>query len=88
MGYTAPVILKLNTPEYGVLEAELSDGKIYRSDLRSFEKVYCYPQDLKGWEKVSVGEHGINAVWASRFEVHSDQIIATALEVKNTEQTA
>ena len=88
MGYTAPIILKLSTHEYGVLIADLSDGKTYRSDLKSFKDVYCFPQDVEEWKKVSIGEYGMYAIWASCFEVHSDQIITSAVEIKNSEQTA
>ena len=41
MGAATTVILKVETPDYGKVTIEASDGLRYFADLTSFSKVYC-----------------------------------------------
>lgn len=82
MGAPTPVILKVETPEYKKLVIEGSDGNRYFTDLSSFLKVYCFPGDKSEWDKVSTDSYGLSLVWASRFEVHMDQVVALAYKTE------
>jgi hypothetical protein len=61
---------------------EASDGRRYEADLSSFCGVYCFPRDADEWSQVSIDSYGLGLVWASRFEVHVDQIIGLAGHVE------
>lgn len=80
MDKTTPVIRKIYTPAYKKLIIETSDNHRYESDLSSLSKVYCFPKNQKEWEKCSIDSYGLGIIWASRFEVHVDQVIGLSLK--------
>jgi hypothetical protein len=88
MGATAPLIARVETPEYGRVIINASDGKRYHADLSSFSRVYCYPKSREAWQAVGIDGWGLALVWTSRFEVHVDQILALADRVDVTLQSA
>lgn len=88
MGTPATVILKVETPEYGHVVIQASDGMRYQTDLNSFSPVYCFPKTREQWDEVSQDVSGLALVWTSRFEVHVDQVIALANRVERSRQTA
>ena len=88
MGSTAPVILRVETPAYGRVVVEASDGVRYHADLSSFARVHCYPRDEATWGQVSPDSYGLGLVWASRFEVHIDQVIGLAVRTEPIERSA
>lgn len=57
---------------------ETSDGFRYEADLSPFSEVYCFPRDQAEWSKVNIDSYGLDLIWASRFEVHVDQVIGLA----------
>lgn len=61
------------------LEIEASDGKKYIADLSRFNSVSCFPKSQSEWENVGITTYGFNLTWASRFEVHIDQVIDTSI---------
>jgi hypothetical protein len=64
-----------------LLQIDASDGNRYEADLSSFAAVYCFPRDPDAWSRVSIDSHGLGLIWASRFEVHVDQIVGLATHV-------
>lgn len=88
MGGPTPVIRDVQAPDYGKVVVETSDGKRYHSDLASFAKVYCFPQDKTAWSKVSIDSYGLGLIWASRFEVHVDQVIGLAFKIEDAQRSA
>jgi hypothetical protein len=88
MGTAAPVILRVETPAYGRIIVEASDGVRYYADLSAFERVYCYPRDEVTWKQVSPDSYGLGLVWTTRFEVHIDQIIGLAERREPVERSA
>ncbi len=78
MDTPTPVILRVGTPAYGCVVIETADGMRYESDLSSFASVYCFPKTLNEWNAVAQDGAGLALVWASRFEVHVDQVIGLA----------
>jgi hypothetical protein len=88
MGASAPVILSVTTSEYGRVAIEASDGMRYVADLASLSSVYCYPATKADWDSVAIDSYGLALVWASRFEVHVDQIVALATRSEPIERTA
>jgi hypothetical protein len=54
----------------------------------SLATVHCFPQDKAAWSKVSVDGYGLGLIWASRFEVHVDQVIGLAYKVEDINRTA
>jgi hypothetical protein len=88
MDTPAPVILRVGTPEYACVVVETSDGMRYETDLGSFAPVYCFPRTLEGWGAVTQDASGLALVWASRFEVHVDQVIALARRAERCKRTA
>jgi len=78
MGTPAPLIRSVTTPAYMRVLIEASDGRRYEADLSPFASVYCFPRDAEGWSKVSIDSYGLGLVWASRFEVHVDQVLGLA----------
>jgi hypothetical protein len=88
MGAPAPLIRSVTTPAYGWVSIEASDGHRYDADLTSFSTVYCFPRDAGEWSRVSVDAHGLALVWASRFEVHVDQVIGLATHVERIGSTS
>jgi hypothetical protein len=76
------------TPAYPWVSVEASDGNGYEADLSSFSSVYCFPPDATEWSRVSIDSHGLALVWASRFEVHVDQIIGLAVRVQRVTTAA
>ncbi len=79
MDNTPPIILNVATPEFGRVRVACSDGLTYDADLSSFSRVYCYPTNFEQWKKVSIDSYGLGLIWSSRFEVHVDQIIGSAI---------
>ncbi|MBL6991097.1 MAG: hypothetical protein ISR65_15025 [Bacteriovoracaceae bacterium] len=61
------------------IEIIASNGIRYISDLKEYSSIKCFPTSQKDWEKVGVTTYGFNLTWASRFEVHVDQVIACAI---------
>lgn len=88
MDTPAPVILRVGAPEYACVVVETSDGMRYEADLSSFAQVYCFPKTLEDWGAVTRDAAGLALVWASRFEVHVDQVIALARRAERWKQTA
>ena len=82
MGGPAPLIRSIETPAYGRVAIEASDGNRYEADLSPLSAVYCFPRDGSEWSRVSIDSYGLGLVWASRFEVHVDQIIGLATRVE------
>lgn len=79
MGLSTPIIREVQTPEFGRVVIETSDNKRYFTDLMNFAKVKCFPQDKTAWSKVSIDGYGLGLIWASRFEIHIDQVIGLAV---------
>ena len=50
--------------------------------------MYCFPRDAAAWSQVSIDSYGLALVWASRFEVHVDQIIGLAARVQRIAASA
>lgn len=88
MGTTTPLVVRVMTPEYKKIIVETSNGMRYFSDLTTLEKVYCFPKDKQEWDKVSADSFGSALVWASRFEVHIDQIIGLAYKTESIAKSA
>jgi hypothetical protein len=88
MGATAPLIARVETPDYGRVVIEASDGQRYHADLSSFARVFCYPTDREAWQQVGIDAWGLALIWTSRFEVHVDQIIALADRVDSARRSA
>ena len=88
MGTSTSVIRDVQAPEYGKVIVEASDGKRYFADLTSLSKVYCFPKDAVAWSKVSIDSYGLAIIWASRFEVHVDQVIGLATKIEDTRRSA
>ena len=88
MGTSAPVILRVGTPEYACVVVDTSDGMRYEASLRSFESVYCFPKTPEAWNAVTQDSSGLALVWTSRFEVHVDQVIALARRAERRRQSA
>jgi hypothetical protein len=82
MGSPTPLIRSVMTPGYMRVSIDASDGNRYDADLSSFSGVYCFPRDASEWSRVSIDSYGLALVWASRFEVHVDQIIGLATCVR------
>ena len=87
MGGTTEIISKVTTPDYGTVEITTANGRQYRTDLSSFSKVYCYPKTKDEWLKVSIDSYGLGLIWASRFEVHADQVIGLGVELNAPEMS-
>lgn len=82
MGTATPMIRSVAVCEYGRVVVEASDGNRYEADLQSLSPVYCFPRDLAEWQRVSIDSYALGLIWANRFEVHVDQIIALAIRVE------
>jgi hypothetical protein len=82
------VILRVDTPRYACVVVETSDGMRYEADLSSFSPVHCFPKTLEEWTAVTRDSSGFALVWASRFEVHVDQVIALARHAESWKRTA
>ena len=78
----------MTTPAYARVSIETSDGNRYEADLSSLSAVYCFPRDATQWSRVSIDSYGLALVWASRFEVHVDQVIGLATRVERTAVSA
>lgn len=78
MDRPTPLIRAVSTPEYGRVEIDTSDGKRYSAELSLFRSVACFPRTEEAWRRVSIDSYGLGLVWASRFEVHADQVIGLA----------
>jgi hypothetical protein len=70
------------TPQYRRVVIEASDGNRYSADLSLFKSVSSFPPDASAWSQVSIDSYGLGLVWASRFEVHVDQIVGLADKVE------
>ena len=88
MGTPNPLIISVLTPEYKKAVIEASDGVRYFTDLSSLSQVYCFPKAKSEWDQVSPDSYGLALIWASRFEVHIDQIIALAYKKEKIPQSA
>ena len=88
MGAPTPLIARVETPRYGEVVIEASDGKRYHADLSRFAAVHCYPKSEEAWREVGVDGHGLALVWTSRFEVHVDQVIGLADHVEAARRSA
>lgn len=88
MGAAAPVILRVETPSYGRVVVDASDGHRYHANLASLSPVYCYPLTQAEWEQVAPDSYGLALVWTSRFEVHIDQVIGLADRVESVQESA
>jgi hypothetical protein len=67
---------------------DASDGRCYHADLSAFTRVHCYPKTPEDWAAVTPDAAGLALIWASRFEVHADQVIALADRVEPSRRTA
>jgi hypothetical protein len=85
---TSPLIVRVTTPEYKKVIIEASNGFRYCADLSMFESVYCFPRTETDWDRVAADSYGSALVWATRFEVHVDQIIALAYKTEPVTKTA
>lgn len=65
------------------VEIQATNGKVYISDLKEYSAVKCFPKSQVEWEKVGITTHGFNLTWSSRFEVHVDQLIDSAISESN-----
>lgn len=88
MGTTAPVIIKVEIPEYRKVIVEASDGLRYHSDLSALSQVYCFPKSKEEWAQVSVDSYGRSLIWTSRFEAHIDQVMGLAFKKEKVQQSA
>lgn len=88
MDTATPVILRVEAPSYGRVVVEASDGVRYHANLSSLSPVYCYPRDAAAWRQVSPDSYGLGLIWASRFEVHVDQVIGLAERTESIERSA
>jgi hypothetical protein len=88
MGCSTPLIRSVATPAYGRVVIEASDGNRYSSDLSSLSAVWCYPPDAEAWVRVSIDGYGLGLVWACRFEVHVDQVVALADKIERIDAAA
>ena len=88
MGAATPLISRVETPRYGEVVIEASDGKRYHADLSRFATVFCYPKDEQAWREVAVDAQGLALIWTSRFEVHVDQVIGLADHVEPGRRSA
>jgi hypothetical protein len=82
MGSATPVIRAVSTAGYMKVSIEASDGNRYHADLSSFSRVYCFPHDASEWARVSIDSYGLCLTWATRFEVHIDQVLGLATRVE------
>jgi hypothetical protein len=78
----------VETPAYGRVIVEASDGIRYHADLSSLDRVYCYPRDDQAWRQVSPDSYSLGLVWTTRFEVHVDQVIGLAEHTEPVERSA
>jgi hypothetical protein len=76
MDKTTPLIVSVSATSNFFVEVKLSDGRTVLSDLSRFKSVYCFPKSDAEWQRVSVDSQGLDLIWASRFEVHVDQVLA------------
>ena len=86
MGGSTPLIRSVATPGYARVSIAASDGNRYDADLSSLSAVYCFPRDAGAWSRVSIDSFGLGLVWATRFEVHVDQIIGLATHIEPIER--
>jgi len=87
MGGSTPLIRAVTTPAYMRVSIEASDGNRYDVDLSSFSAVYCFPRNADEWSRVSIDSYGLGLVWATRFEVHVDQIIGLTDHVERVAES-
>jgi hypothetical protein len=78
MDSTTQLILEVKPLKMHILEMKTSQKISIVADLSRFQNVYCYPKSEEEWKKVSIDSYGLDVVWACRFEVHIDQILANA----------
>lgn len=76
MDKATSLIVSVSALQNFQVEVKLSDGTKVVSDLSRFKAVYCFPKSESEWQKVSIDSQGLDLIWASRFEVHVDQILA------------
>lgn len=78
MGNATSVVTKISIPAYKKIIIETADNHRYESDLGSMSGVYCFPKTEEEWKKCNIDSYGLGIIWASRFEVHVDQVIGLA----------
>jgi len=78
MDQTNIVVRSVKALQWPKIQIETNEAKRYVADLSNFKAVYCFPQDQKAWENVSVTASGFNLTWGTRFEVHVHQVIDSA----------
>jgi|WetSurMetagenome_2_1015567.scaffolds.fasta_scaffold996153_1 hypothetical protein len=88
MGAPTPVIVKVDTPVYGTVAIEASDGLRYFANLEAFAGVYCFPRSKPEWDRVARDSYGLGLIWETRFEIHIDQILALAFRREPISQSA
>ncbi len=88
MDSAPPVILSFSLPKLGEVVFEGSNHRRYFVDLRSLEKVFCFPKTESDWKLASVDSYGLSLIWPSRFEVHVDQMIHLAVKVEDLPASA
>lgn len=76
------MIRSVSTPAYMRVSIEATDGNRYEANLSSFSGVFCFPRTAQEWASVSIDSYGLDLVWATRFEVHVDQVIGLADRVE------
>ncbi len=77
-----PKIVKVETPEFGKLIVEASDGVRYHSDLSSLAHIKNFPKDEKGWSSVKIDSYGISLVWKSQLQLNLLQISSRATKTE------
>ena len=77
-----PKIVKVETPEFGKLIVEASDGVRYHSGLSSLAHIKNFPKDEKGWSSVKIDSYGISLVWKSQLQLNLLQISSRATKTE------
>ncbi len=88
MGTPTALIQRVETPTYGHVVIDASEGRRYEADLTSMAAVCCFPRDDASWRAVAPDSAGLALVWTSRFEVHVDQVLLLANRVETKRRTA
>ncbi len=87
MGQADPVVVSVRALKIPLIEFDTADGFRFTSDLKKFERVYCFPKNQDEWNQVFEMD-GDRIVWQNRFEVHIDQAVANSIKKEAINQTA